>query len=197
MQDANDYIISLYACYMLNAFDDLAHILSLHIQGLRRLLLWHIHVYFMFCKSSITLILLPCLFLPFVSEEDRRKNRWMPVNEHGNRQTKKKTDGPRNKIVNEDWWWRLVREMYLLTSHSFPNPPSIASAQSSSITDQMYPQCVQLRCHFHPTLCSYLWCHWKMTKLEPQQNFLFHTPQAENCPLFTLLALFHPAVARL
>lgn len=59
------------------------------------------------------------------------------------------------------------------------------------------PQCVQLQCHFHPTLCSYLWCHWKMTKLEPRQNFLFHTPQAENCPLFTPLALLHSAAARL
>lgn len=29
--------------------------------------------------------------------------------------------------------------MYLLTSHSFPNLPSFTSAQSSSITDQMYP----------------------------------------------------------
>lgn len=29
-----------------------------------------------------------------------------------------------------------------------------------------------------------------MTKLEPQQNFLFHTPQAENCPLFTFWLYF-------
>ena len=55
---------------------------------------------------------------------------------------KKRTDRPRNKIVNEARWWRLVREMYLLTSHSFPNPPPFVSAQSRSITDQMYsPVC--------------------------------------------------------
>lgn len=54
--------------------------------------------------------------------------------------------------------------------------------------------CVQHWCHFHPLLCSYLWCHWKMTKLEPRQNFLFCTPHEENCPLFSLLALFHTDV---
>lgn len=64
---------------------------------------------------------------------------WMQSTRKSDRQAVKKTDGPRNKIVNEDWWQRLVREMYLRTSHSLPNPPSFTSAQSPSITDQLYP----------------------------------------------------------
>lgn len=38
--------------------------------------------------------------------------------------------------------------------------------------------------------CSYLCCHCKMAKPEPQQNLLFHTAQAVNCPLFTLRLCF-------
>lgn len=78
---------------------------------------------------------------------------------------RKKTDGPRNKIVNEDWWQRLVREMYLHMSHSLFNPPSFTSAQSPSITGQLYPpMCAALVSFFHPLLCSYLWYHWKNDK---------------------------------
>lgn len=62
----------------------------------------------------------------------KHKNKWQASRV-------KKTDRPRNKIVNEDWWQRLVREMYLHTSHSLFNPPSFASAQSPSITGQLYP----------------------------------------------------------
>lgn len=38
--------------------------------------------------------------------------------------------------------------------------------------------------------CSYLCCHRKMAKPAPQQNLLFHTAQAVNCPLFTLRLCF-------
>lgn len=129
-----------------------------------------------------------------------KKYRWMPVNEQGNERQvdrkKKQTNQEikyRMRTDDEGWSGKCICSQAI----HFPIPHPSHLLNLSPLQTRCIPQCVQLRCHFHPTRCSYLWCHWKMTKLEPRQNFLFHTPQAENCPLFLLLPLFHPAVARL
>lgn len=123
----------------------------------------------------------------------------MPVNDYGNdRQAdkKKKRDQEikqRMRPADEDQSEKRICSQAI----HFPIPHPSYLLNLPLLQTRCVPQCVQLLCHFHPTFCSYLWCHWKMTKLGPQQNFLFRTPQAENCPPFTLLALFHPAVAKL
>lgn len=108
------------------------------------------------------------------------------------RRKKKKTD----KIVNKDWWWRLVREICSQAIH-FQSPILRICSIFLYYRPDVFPSVcstgvISIR-HFALSFGA----TGKMTKLEPQQNFLFHTPQAENCPLFTLLAPFHPVVAGL
>lgn len=79
----------------------------------------------------------------------------------------------------------------------FPQAPSFPQNLCGSHLLHLPP----LKCRCNPGVrssgvisisefCSYLCCHCKMAKPKPQQNLLFHTAQAVNCPLFTLRLCF-------
>lgn len=60
----------------------------------------------------------------------------------------------------------------------------------NAVTTIYRPDLLHLQCHF-PLFYIYiffcLFCfRFRTMKVKPQQNFLFHTPPAEKCPLFTL-----------